>query len=227
MAHIHNIAHRGFTRDYPDNTREAFEAAMQLPIDGIECDVRETADGRFVMFHDAEIEGREIAGMGLAEIREMTLAGGARIPTLEQTLVQCCDRVFLNLEIKQVASLWQLIQLIRSRTDAIKVILTSFDRDLVFQLAQAAPDFRRGVITETEEDFIGLAKRTVTDFIAPYWRHVNGDVVSRARTAGLPVFVWGCRDMAETRAALELGIDGIITDFADETAKEIARLAGD
>ena len=227
MARIFNIAHRGFTRDYPDNTLEAFEAAMQLPVDGIECDVRETVDGRFVMFHDAEIEGRQIAGMSLAEIREMTLAGGVRVPTLEQTLVQCRDRVFLNVEIKQVSSLWQFIQLIRSRTDAKTVILTSFDRDLVFRLATAAPDFRRGVITATEEDFIALAKKTVTDLIAPYFRHVNGDLVSRARAAGLPVFVWGCGDIAEVRAALEMGIDGIITDFADETAKEIARLAGD
>ena len=227
MARIYNIAHRGFTRDYPGNTREAFEAAMQLPIDGIECDVRETADGRFVMFHDAEIEGREIAAMGFTEIREIRLAGGVRMPTLEQTLVQCCDRLLLNIEIKQVSSLWQLIQLIRSRTDASKVILTSFNRDLVFRLAQTAPDFRRGVITETEEDFIGLAKKTVTDFVVTYWQHANSDVVSRARATGLPVFVWGCRDMFETRGVLEMGIDGIITDFADETAREIARLAGD
>ncbi len=226
MARILNIAHRGFGRDYPDNTLEAFEAAVQLPVDGIECDVRETADGRFVMLHDAEIEGREVSGMSLGEIGEMTLAGGIRIPTLEQTLVRCCDRVFLNVEIKQVSSLWQFIQLIRSRTDAVKVILTTFDRDLVFRLATAAPDFRRGLIMATDDDFVALAKKTITDLIAPYYKHVTGDLVSRARAARLPVFAWGCSDMAETKAVLELGIDGIITDFADEAAKEITRLAG-
>lgn len=225
MARILNIAHRGFTRDYPDNTIEAFEAAIQLPVDGIECDVRETADGHFVMFHDDEIEGKEIAGMRLEEIRELRLADGVRIPTLEETLVQCRDRVLLNIEIKQMSSLSQFIELIRSRTDAAAVALTSFDRDLVFRLAQIAPDFRRGVITATEENFIAMAKETASDLIAPYCRHVNGEVVSQARTAGLLVFVWGCSDIGETREALETGIDGIVTDFPDETAKEIARLA--
>lgn len=225
MARILNIAHRGSTRDYPDNTHEAFEAAIQLPVDGIECDVRETADGHFVMFHDAEIEGREIAGMRLGEIRELTLAGGVRIPTLEETLEQCRDRVFLNVEIKQVSSLSQFTELIRSHIDAADVALTSFDRDLVLRLAQAAPEFRRGVITATQEDFIDLAKKTASDLIAPYFRHISGDVVSRAGAAGQLVFVWGCRDMIETREALALGIDGIVTDFPEETAKEIARLA--
>ncbi len=227
MTGIFNIAHRGFTKDFPDNTLEAFEAAMQLPVDGIECDVRETADGRFVMFHDEEIEGKEISGMPLRDIQAMTLAGGVRIPTLEQTLVRCRDRVFLNVEIKQVSSLWQFIQLIRSRIDAASVILTSFDRELVFRLAQAAPDFRRGVITATEEDLVGLARKTITDLIAVRFPFLNGEVVSRAGAAGLPVYVWGCSDLAETRAALEQGIDGIITDFPDETAEEIARIAGD
>ena len=153
------------------------------------------------------------------------LAGGVGIPTLEETLMQCRDRVLLNVEIKQVSSLRQFLQLIRSRTDAVNVILTSFDRDLVSRLGQVAPDFRRGVITATDEDVVDLAKKTASDLIAPYFGHVTGDVVSRARAAGLPLFVWGCRDMIETKAALRLGIDGIVTDFPDETAREIARLA--
>jgi len=39
-----NIAHRGFTKGLPDNTLEAFYAAIKPGIDGIECDVHETAD---------------------------------------------------------------------------------------------------------------------------------------------------------------------------------------
>jgi glycerophosphoryl diester phosphodiesterase len=55
MKRILNIAHRGFTKQFPDNTLEAFEAAIGIPVDGIECDVHETADNRFIIFHDREI----------------------------------------------------------------------------------------------------------------------------------------------------------------------------
>ena len=55
-----NIAHRGFTKEFPDNTMEAFYAAIKLGIDGIECDVHETADHHFVIFHDDKLEGRTI-----------------------------------------------------------------------------------------------------------------------------------------------------------------------
>ena len=60
MKHVLNIAHRGFTRDFPDNTLESFKAAIGIPVDAIECDVRETADGHFVIFHDAELSGQDI-----------------------------------------------------------------------------------------------------------------------------------------------------------------------
>ena len=40
-----NIAHRGYTRDWPGNTLEALEAAINLGVDAVEVDVQETRDG--------------------------------------------------------------------------------------------------------------------------------------------------------------------------------------
>ena len=56
-----NIAHRGFTKEFPDNTLEAFEAAIDLGVDAIECDVQETSDSRFVIFHEPELAGTEVS----------------------------------------------------------------------------------------------------------------------------------------------------------------------
>ena len=65
MKRILNIAHRGFTKQFPDNTLEAFEAAIKIPVDGIECDVHETTDNDFIIFHNNEIQGRDIGQMTL------------------------------------------------------------------------------------------------------------------------------------------------------------------
>lgn len=49
------VAHRGFSGRYPELTRRAFEEALNLPIHGIECDVRLTRDGRVIVFHDGNV----------------------------------------------------------------------------------------------------------------------------------------------------------------------------
>ena len=64
------IAHRGWSGRYPENTLLAFEKAMELPIDGIEFDLRRTADGEIVISHEPNVDMHS-NGTGL--IREMTL----------------------------------------------------------------------------------------------------------------------------------------------------------
>ena len=56
-------AHRGFSEKYPENTMEAFRAAIELDVDEIETDVRVTADGELVLIHD-ETVNRTTDGTG-------------------------------------------------------------------------------------------------------------------------------------------------------------------
>ena len=48
------IAHRGASAEFPENTMAAFIAALsrEPSADGLECDVRLSADGVPVVFHD-------------------------------------------------------------------------------------------------------------------------------------------------------------------------------
>ena len=64
-------AHRGFSEKYPENTMEAFRAALEAGADEIETDVRVSADGELVLIHD-ETADRTTDGTG--KICEMTLA---------------------------------------------------------------------------------------------------------------------------------------------------------
>ncbi|MBI2982360.1 MAG: glycerophosphodiester phosphodiesterase, partial [Deltaproteobacteria bacterium] len=42
------IAHRGFTKNHLENTLEAVDEAIRLHVDGVEVDLRMTADGELV-----------------------------------------------------------------------------------------------------------------------------------------------------------------------------------
>ena len=57
MAGIKIYAHRGGMTGEPENTVAAFKAAFSAGASGVECDIRRTADGQFVAFHDARTGG--------------------------------------------------------------------------------------------------------------------------------------------------------------------------
>lgn len=109
-------AHRGFSEKYPENTMEAFKAAVELGVDQIETDVRITADGELVLHHDAAVD-RTTNGTGL--VKDFTLAqlkeldagikkgeqfAGCKIPTLIEFLdwvKTLPETMTLDLELKE------------------------------------------------------------------------------------------------------------------------------
>ena len=69
------IAHRGDIWSGPENTMSAFTGAVNKGCEGIEMDIRRTADGKIVVAHDAGF-ARVMCGSHEREkrsIREMTL----------------------------------------------------------------------------------------------------------------------------------------------------------
>lgn len=102
------VAHRGGSALAPENTFPAFDRARTLRADAIEIDVRLTADGAVVVFHDedtARLTGAPgtIEGRTLAEVRGLDAAhafspdggasfplrgAGVAIPTFAETLAR-------------------------------------------------------------------------------------------------------------------------------------------
>ena len=102
-------AHRGAWRQAPENSIAAIEKAIDLGVDIVEIDVRETQDGRFVVIHDTSLE-RTTNGSGnvkshtLAELKQLRLRNHKgkltphKIPTLEETLKISQGRVLVYLD---------------------------------------------------------------------------------------------------------------------------------
>jgi len=222
MSHVLNIAHRGFTRVFPDNTLEAFEAAIQIGADGIECDVHETADHEFVVFHDAELSGRDIVTLSLGEIQAVRLEEKFGIPTLEQTLALCRGRVRSVVELKRVYSLDRLIALVRAILGPTEAVLTSFNPELVSAAARLAPEIPTGIVTAfAVTDPIGLAQSTGSDLIVVRSPFASAELAEELHAHSLSLFVWGCADGGDVRDALVSQVDGIISDFPELVAREL------
>ena len=108
---VYVAAHRGWSTVYPENTMEAFRAAIDLGVDQIETDVRVTRDGELVLIHDATVDrttngtGRVI-DMTLAELKALDACNGkaefsgARIPTFIELMEFVKDHPTLTLDLE-------------------------------------------------------------------------------------------------------------------------------
>jgi len=79
------FAHRGANRLYTEHTRAAYLEALRQGADGLETDVRLSADGQVVCWHDATAkrltgESAFIHEMTLARLKELDLIRGAQLP---------------------------------------------------------------------------------------------------------------------------------------------------
>jgi glycerophosphoryl diester phosphodiesterase len=222
MSETLNIAHRGFTKDSPDNTLESFYAAIKLGADGIECDVQETADHHFVIYHDDEIVGKSINTMSLPEIRKVKLAGQYQIPTLEETLSLCHKRIKLMLELKQVDSLDLFLEIVNAVMKPEELFMTSFNDKLVRELADFAPHVQRGILVDGRiENPLKILDAGKAKILLPRFACTTQELVNTLHSHNYSIMVWDCSSMQNLRAALDWGIDGIITDAPANLALEL------
>lgn len=119
------VAHRGSSAERPEHTLAAYERAIEQGVDGVECDVRLTADGHLVCVHDRRVDrtsdGRgvvstlELADLrtldfgvthqqhlfdGLDEVPDRTRTGILTLPQLIETVLTAEQPVDLAIETK-------------------------------------------------------------------------------------------------------------------------------
>ena len=129
------IAHRGDWRNFPENSLEAIESAIQMGVDIVELDVHRTADGELVVCHDKTIDrttnGKgKISELTLDYIRTRNLRAGHKIvtrfkmPTLEEALDVCKDRILINID-KGINYYDQILEMLVKRNMVDQVIIKS------------------------------------------------------------------------------------------------------
>lgn len=103
------IAHRGDWRNYPENSIEAINGAIELGVEVVEIDIQKTKDGHLILMHDKTID-RTTSGKGLVSnytldsLQKLTLRDGLgtitrmKIPTLEEAMLAAKGKVMVNLD---------------------------------------------------------------------------------------------------------------------------------
>jgi glycerophosphoryl diester phosphodiesterase len=215
------LGHRGASRAAPENTVEAFRLARSAGADGVELDVRLTADAAAVVHHDAVLaDGRPIAQLDLSSLPEA-------VPTLSMALLACTGMT-VNVELKNdAAGEWfdpnahvaAVTAAELARAVAVRPLVSSFHRGTIDRSRAVAPGVPTGLLlAEAPPSWPQLVDDLVTaGHAAVYPRHdlVDREVVAQAHRAGLLVVVWTVDDPDRVRALAAQGADAIITNVPD------------
>jgi glycerophosphoryl diester phosphodiesterase len=230
-----NLAHRGFSGKYPENTRRAFMAAIEeTQCDGFESDVHLSSDGEPVIIHD-DILDRTTDGKGpvgsrtFAELRQLDCGSwkgrefaGERIMHLDELLELTVKHgKFLNLEIKNYETFYPGIEkTVISRIKALgpEIILSSFNHISMQRCKEIDPGFKTGLLYgHPLIDMDEYGKRYGMDALHPCVGCLvySPDLVAKAHKNGLEVNVWTANTEEEFRFCIQAGVDAIITNYPD------------
>lgn len=230
---VANVAHRGASGNYPENTLIAFQKALEIGVDEIELDLYLTKDDHLIIMHDSTVD-RTTDGTGaiseltLAEIKTLD-AGiafgeqfqGERVPTWEEALELVQGKVGLNVHLKEggdpnghyerkVAKALDDFQMVEDS------ILTCSDASVgIFAEIDSRIECRIFRANRTPEEYIRKSVEMGLRTMQPGRDITNRDFVQKAHAADRIVHVFYADTPEDMRAYIEIGVDGILTNYPE------------
>jgi len=229
------IAHRGASANAPENTLSAFRLAWKEDADGIEGDFFLTTDGQVVCIHDDNTKrtagkAMPVKTSTLEELRALEYGAwkdpkyrGEKIPVLSEVLDELPPGKWFFLEIKDSPRIVKPIAeiLARKRPDKDKVILISFNKDVIKACRETMPEYRANLLSSLDK----FPDEGVTDAILRdlEWCRSHGisfkatapvskEWLAKARGKEGVLMAWTVDTHKDARKAIELGADFIGTN---------------
>lgn len=225
------FAHRGFDLSGAENSMAAFQGAVDLGYRYLETDVRVTADGVALAFHDARLDRVTdrrgvVARLPWREVRLARIGGREPIPLLADVL-GAWPEARVNLDVKAGHSLTPTLDAIRRAGAVDRVCVGAFSDGRVAAVRRAFGPRLCTSLGPREAIALRLASRVgrlpkppagqCAQVPARVGRldFTDSRLVSAAHDLGLQLHVWTVNAADEMQQLLDLGVDGVMTDRAD------------
>ncbi len=231
------VAHRGFKKAAPENTLPAIRMAAEVGADYAEIDIRETADGEFVLMHnstvDATTDGKgAVADMTLEQIKKLDAGSkfrksfaGTEVPTLKEVFAFMKGKINAYVDFK--AGSPEKFAAILKEYDMVEhsVVYSSLEQAAQLTKINSAIKVMPG-IDETKL-LAPLQKQYDLKAVETNIASLTKEYVEEAHRLGMVVFcdVLGFTDSKQSiKKAAGLGVDVIQTDNADIAIKYIKNM---
>ena len=203
------LAHRGDWRVAPENTLDALLAAMAVPAcDGVEFDVRLSAEGIPVLLHD-ETLARVQRRAGRVDDMSANELAAAGVPTLAEVLAALPTHAFLDVELKGEDHGDATAAVLRAgRGEAgERAVISSFEPPTLAAIADRLPGWGRWLSAyDLAPATVSLALGLGCTGVSVLWGSLTPASIRAAREAGLDVAAWTVRRRATFDRLGRLGV---------------------
>lgn len=208
------LGHRGAPTAHPENTLDAFQAALDAGLDGVEWDVRRLKDGTLVLHHDVHLtDGRLLTQLLPQDLPK-------HIPTLAAGLDWASQTgAYINVELK-FESFWPDDRVRRTLLEiqqhhlGHKAIISSFMPTFLWTARKIAPDIPRALLIHRRYPLIlhSVMRWTGCQTLHPIHTVLDEEFMQQAKRAGWKINAWTVNDTNEIQRLTQLGVDGLIGD---------------
>ncbi len=238
------IAHRGASGSVPENTLASFRKAINLGSDVIELDVRLSQDGQVVVIHDDALDRTvrrtgKVSELMLDQLKQLDAGSwfgsqfaGEQIPTLKEVLELAKGRARLDIELKAGHLGRYTVQDLADAAlrDVEKlgmdehVIFCSFSLEGIERIQEKS---RIPTALVYEKSWISPEELTASrsvPVLSCQKRFLNKDNVLQAHGKGTKVWAWTVDTQEEIQRFLDLGVDGIITNYPERVIEFLKKI---
>ena len=199
----------GHNSDLPvENSIAAFEYALSQGCDGFEFDVRQTRDGRNVIWHDSYWNRLPIVA---TDYDCLTGPNDDLLPTLDDVLQQFGRRAFLDIELKVRGAEISVVEALRAVPPQRGYMLSSFLPDALIRLHNIESSLPLGYICERDYA-LAIWRNIPIQIVLPRCDLVQKELIDEARRLGCKVATWTVNSENQMLQLADWGIDGLISD---------------
>ena len=242
---IYIEGHRGMNRKFYENTLKSFSKAIESSIDSIEFDVWLTKDKVPVIMHGGD-EGQLcphfkvddksllVNNMTFEEMRKLEYKKDheQKIPTLEEVLDLCKDKIFLNIELKDTnieETFNIVVKLIEEKKMFNQIDISSFVHGYYDFIQKYNNEHNEKIEFgflyhgQTDKEFIPYKFENSGNTMNVYQKDVTKEMVDKAHGNNIPIMAWfkfeDTEDDNDYQRLLGLNVDCICCNKPDEAMK--------
>ena len=225
------IAHRGGAGLAPENTLAAFNKAIELNADYFELDVMISNDDSLVIMHDGTVNRTTngtgtVSSMSYSQLRELDAGSwfgaeftGEKIPTLWESLMLAKNSpngIGVVVEIKTSASSVpsKIVDMIQKAKMVDRVVVSSFNLAQITEVKTLDPTIPVQLFASITYSHIDQVVAINGDWVGSGGT-ITQDLLDYAHSQGIYFNAWTLNSASTMLPAIDLGVDGITTDYPD------------
>lgn len=223
------MAHRGSSKQAPENSLAAFDLAIKQNCDYIEFDIQYTKDREIVVFHDTTLkritgESLKISQLTFDELKQRDIGSyfskqynGEKILLFEEVIRLYKENVKFNIEIKteiiNEGIEKDVVKLINLYQIKDICIVTSMNYNVLEKIKQIDPEIKTGyVLNVAIGDFVELKD---ADCFSIQKSYINIDIINMAHYLDKKIYAWTVNKPKDIIEMIEMNVDGIISDYPE------------